>query len=90
MSLITFRSSITQEEWNLVNQEFQIIRATVNNRVSNLQNVAVDAVNALANGPNKTNLIASVQVAQNIAKLLAASGKELKKLIADLANKIAT
>ena len=90
ISLISFGTSITQQEWNTINEEFQIIKATVNSRVTSLQTVAVEAVNALESGTIKTNLIASAQAAQKLAKLLVEQAVRLKKLIADLANKIST
>lgn len=90
ISLISFGTSITQQEWNTINEEFQIIKATVNSRVTSLQTVAVEAVNSLEASAIKTNLIASAQAAQKLAKLLVEQAVRLKKLIADLANKIST
>lgn len=90
ISLTTGISSITQEQWNTINQEYQIIKATVNSRVFALQEAAVDAINSVPEGPNRSNLVAAGQIAQKTAKLLVEQAVRIKKLIADLANKIAT
>lgn len=85
------QSSITQDQWNAVNEELQIIRATYNSKVAGYQSDAVDAVNALPDSnPQKALLAGSVKKFQALIKRFVQSAVELKKDIADLANKIVT
>ena len=80
--------SITQEQWNTVNSELQVIRATFNNNAIIQQKNAVDAVNALPDGSEKSRLLLAVQLFQSQIKIFAEAAKELKTDIANLANKI--
>lgn len=85
------QSSITQDQWNAVNEELQIIRANHNSKVLGYQSDAVDAVNALPDSnPQKALLAGSVKKFQALAKRFVQFAVELKKDIADLANKIVT
>jgi hypothetical protein len=84
-------SSITQEQWNTVNGELQVIRATFNNKVNTYQTDAVNAVNAVPDSSSEKALLSSsVQKFQSVSKQFVTYAIQLKKDIADLANKIAT
>ena len=84
------RSSITQDEWNTLNQEYQVIRATFNSRGKDLLNAAIEAVNALPNSPAKAKYISGIDTAKGNATVFIEGMKKLKQFITDLANKIAT
>lgn len=85
------QNSITQEQWNIVNEEYQIFRATYNSKVQSYQTDAVDAVNSVPDSnPQKAVLVSSVKTLQSLLKQLVQYAIRLKKDIADLANKIVT
>ena len=91
MQSLKDQSSITQDQWNTVNEEVQILRATYNSKISGYQADAVNAVNALPDSnPQKALLTESVKAFQALIKRFVATAIELKKEIADLANKIVT
>lgn len=87
---LSSNSSITQDEWNTVNQELQLIRATFNSRGQDLVTTAVNSVNALPDSATKAKYIDGIETAKSNAKIFAEAVKKLKQFIADLANKIAT
>ena len=84
------RSSITQDEWDTLNQEYQVVRATFNSRGKDLLNTAIEAVNALPNSPAKAKYISGINTAKGNATVFIEGMKKLKQFITDLANKIAT
>lgn len=89
IQLTNSRGPITQQQWNTVNQEFQIIKTTISSRSTGLQDAAVNAINSVP-ADQRDNLKRVFEAAQNTAKLLSEIDARIKKLIADLANKIAT
>lgn len=84
------RSSITQDEWDTLNQEYQVIRATFNSRGKDLLNAAIEAVNALPNSPTKAKYISGINTAKGNATVFIEGMKKLKQFVTDLTNKIAT
>ena len=82
-------SSITQEQWNQLNDELQLIRATFNTRASEVQGLAVDAINALPENL-KGNYPTALKKAQETGKAFIDFAKILIQRIKDLANKIVT
>lgn len=88
--LATSLGTITQQQWNTVNEEYQVVKATYNSRVNGLQTNALEAINSVPEGDNRANLVAAGQSAQKYALKLREQASRIKKLINDLANKIAT
>jgi hypothetical protein len=83
-------TSITQEQWEVLNAELQTVRATYNARTTPLQNIAVDAVNALPSSGSKEIAKSAVSKAQDAAKALREYAVIIVKRVKDLANKIVT
>lgn len=81
---------ISQQQWNNLNEEFLVNKATYNARNGTLQMAMTEAVNSVPPGDNRANLVAVVQSAQKDLKQVVEQAFRIKKLIADLANKIST
>jgi len=82
-------NSITQEQWNQLNGEVQVLRATYNARVIPLQEITIAAINSLPS-ESKGTIPQAFQKAQSTLKLLVSYVTDIVKRIKDLANKIAT
>ena len=83
-------SSITQSQWETLNAELTVVRATFNARAQALSDAAYAAVEALPSGPVKNRLVAALNKSNDTNKALTAYAKILIKRVKDLANKIAT
>lgn len=83
-------SSITQSQWETLNAELTVVRATFNARAQALTDAAYAAVEALPSGPVKNRLVAALNKSNDTNKALTAYAKILIKRVKDLANKIAT
>lgn len=89
--VLSQEASITQEQWNAVNGELQVIRATYNNKFNIYQTEAVNAVNGLPDSNSEKELLVG-----SVKRFIAITNKfidyvtQLKKDVADLANKIVT
>ena len=84
-------NQITQDQWNIVNQEYIAIKATFNARNRDLATAAEKAVLTLSKSdPNYTRLVNIFNGFGNLVTLLKAQSETIKKIIADLANKIST
>jgi hypothetical protein len=85
------QSSISQVQWNTVNEELLMIKATYSNSATGYEQDAIEAVNSLPNSdPQKARLLGSVNSFRSLQKQVVAAILVLKKDIADLANKIVT
>ena len=82
-------NSITQEQWNQLNGEIQVLRATYNARAIPLQEITIAAINSLPS-ESKGTIPQAFQKAQSTLKLLVSYVTDIVKRIKDLANKIAT
>jgi len=87
--LLNRQSSITQEQWNTVNNEFLAAKATWNSRISDLVSAAVVALNGLPPA-ERAELSILWQHTQILVASVLKQSKENKAGIKDLANKIAT
>jgi hypothetical protein len=88
---LTQQSQITQFEWNTVNEELQLIRATFNSRNVELKSAADSAIKVLPQSdPDYTRLVNLYNGLPKLFQLLKAQSETIKKIIADLANKIST
>jgi uncharacterized protein YukE len=91
ISALDQQSSITQEQWNTVNQEFQSVRATFNARVEDLAQAVIDSIKTLSpSDPKYDRILYVYNRLPEIAKRLKERSAIIKKLLADLANKIVT
>lgn len=85
------QSSISQVQWNTVNEELLMIKATYSNSATGYEQDAIEAVNSLPNSdPQKARLLSSANSFRSLQKQVVAAIVVLKKDIADLANKIVT
>ena len=82
-------NSITQEQWNQLNGEVQVLRATYNARAIPLQEITIAAINSLPS-ESKGTIPQAFQKAQSALKLFVSYVTDIVKRIKDLANKIAT
>ena len=87
--LLEKQSSITQEQWNKLNSESQIISTTYAAQDPNLQNAAASAVNKLLPGEQAALLI-YLQTTQQVSVTAVTVVTRLKARVKDLANKIGT
>jgi len=89
ISALDQQSQITQEQWNTVNQEFQSVRATFNARVEDLAQAVIDGIKTLSpSDPKYDRILYVYNRLPEIAKRLKERSAIIKKLLADLANKI--
>ena len=82
--------TISQAQWEIVNNELQVIRAAFNTRQPDLQQAAVDAINKTSAADGKSRLTAAFETMRPVLSVLIDMAKALKIRVADLANKIAT
>ncbi len=83
-------TTISQESWNAVNQEFIAVKATYNARIDDVQSAAVAAIDELG-APRNATLVQKFNSAQSlITKSLFPLFTNIKQRLAALANKIAT
>ena len=76
--------------WNVVNQEFIVVKTTYNSKIENLQTTATEAIDSLGS-PTNAILMKHFEIAQTfISSLLIPLFDQLKSRIANLANKIST
>jgi uncharacterized protein YukE len=89
ISALDQQSQITQEEWNTINQEYQAVRATFNARVEGLAQAVIDSIKTLSpSDPKYDRILYVYNRLPEIAKRLKERSAIIKKLLADLANKI--
>jgi hypothetical protein len=90
ISKLESATTISQESWNAVNQEFIAVKATYNARIDDVQSTAVVAINDLG-APQNATLVQKFNSAQSlITKSLFPLFTSIKQRLAALANKIAT
>ena len=89
-STLVLRPSITQDEWNEINGDLQVIRATYNNRWATIQSAMVDAINSIPEGPDRATYVGKGNMVQGSIKRFIELVVIVKKEISNLANKIAT
>jgi hypothetical protein len=91
LARLSQQARISQSEWNTVNDEYILIKATFNARNVELANGAYSAVQSLSQSdPDYTRLVNLYNGLPKLASLLKAQSETIKKIIADLANKIST
>jgi hypothetical protein len=83
-------SGITQSQWETLNAELTVIRATFNARAQSLSTAAFEAVEALPSGSTKDRLVSALNKSNNVNTALREYAKILIKRVKDLANKIVT
>jgi len=89
-SPLVLRPSITQDEWNELNGDLQVIRATYNNRWATIQSAMVDAINSIPEGPDRATYVGKGRLVNDSIKRFIELVVIVKKEISNLANKIAT
>ena len=83
-------ATISQESWNIINQEFIAVKATYNARIDEVQSAAATAINALG-APQNASLVQKYTSAQSlITKSLFPLFNSIKQRLKTLANKIST
>lgn len=85
---LTNQNSITQDEWNVANDELQLLRAAYNNRFREVQTAAKEAVASVPSGAEKNKLSKIYEDLLDAQLLFQDLVKELKLHIKDLASKI--
>lgn len=83
-------ATITQEEWNSLNDELQIIRADFNSKAKVSQQEIIDAVNKVDDPTDKKILNNGFEKFKENLKLFVKEFTPMKEKIAALANKINT
>lgn len=83
-------TSISQDDWNTINQEFITVKTTYNARIEEIEKTAVSAINTLG-APQNADLVQKFSSAQElITKSLFPLLDSIKQKIKTLANKITT
>lgn len=90
IALIGSFGGISQEQWNTLNEEYLVVKATFNSRQPALQLAMTEAINATPEGNNRANLVAAGQSAQSLAKTIVQQAIRVKKYLSDLSSKIRT
>lgn len=80
--------TITLEQWNTVNDEWQVIKATFNTKSGDLANAARAAVDQLPRGIERNIYVKFFNRAAELSERLAELGSELGRRIKNLASKI--
>jgi len=84
--------TITQEQWNLINGEAVVLRATVRARLVDLNGAALKELEAIESQNlgtyTRNDIINTYNFALKDAKLMTVLSEEIRQLIKDLANKI--
>jgi hypothetical protein len=90
-SILADNTSITQEQWNTVNSEAVVLRATVNARVTELNTAAsneIDKIPAARQTFEQKNAVQQYNFALEDLQALAKLSDQVRVLIKNLANKI--
>jgi len=84
--------TITQEQWNVINGEAVVLRATVRARLVDLNGAALKELDAIESQNlgtyTRNDIINTYNFALKEAKSMTALSEEIRQLIKDLANKI--
>lgn len=88
---LTKQSQISQSDWTVVNDEYILIKATFNSRNVALGSAADNAIRSLPQSdPSYSRLVNMYNGLSKVFALLKTQSETNKKIIANLANKIAT
>jgi hypothetical protein len=88
---LTQQSQISQAAWTTVNEEYILIKATFNARNAELATAADNAIKSLPQSdPDYARLVNIYNGLPKLFSLLKSQSETIKKIIAELANKIAT
>jgi len=91
LTYLSQQQQISQSQWNTANQEYQAIRASFNARNNDLIDNATSSINSLSTAdPNYARLVNIYNNFGKLFNLVKTQSETVKKIISDLANKIAT
>ena len=85
-SWTTFR--ISQDQYDALNGEYQVLKATWNARAKDLQSAMVEAVNEIPEGEDRAKFVAAGQSVQRLVKLLIESVKRINEGLKELKAKL--